>query len=123
MASADERDGLSTNYLYRLGTSAETAVGKMRPECLKSVSIVRRCKLKTSVAAAQNTIANDERHAFNAPYIHRKIGGSDEKRTSLFHPPSQTKWLALEKGRGPSGREISRMVTLGEVLKRVGIRQ
>ena len=49
LESADGEDGRSMNYLYRLvypETEARTIVDKMRPECLKLISIIQKCKLK-----------------------------------------------------------------------------
>ena len=51
LSSADGKDGLPMNYLYRLArpeTPAETNIDKMHPECLKLVSIIQKCKLKIS---------------------------------------------------------------------------
>ena len=59
-------------------------------------------------------------NAYNAPYIHKKSENPNENgRVSPTN--TQTKWAALEKGRGPSGKRFSRMAPLGEVSTYGGV--
>ena len=86
--SADEKGGLSMDYLSRLAhpeTDARTAIGQMNPEWLKLVSIVQKCKLGISIAAANNVISKDEKSAHNTSYIHKKPGIAIEKRKNRPH--------------------------------------
>ena len=65
LASAGEKDGQSTNYLYRLAypEPEKTVVGKMHPECLKLISIIQKCKLKIPATAANKFINKEEKRA------------------------------------------------------------
>ena len=74
LESAGAKDGLSTNYLYHLAQAeilAETAIGKMHPECLKSFVLFRKCELKISIATANNIVNKDEKNAYNTSYIRK----------------------------------------------------
>ena len=90
LASADEKDGLSMNYLSHLahpGTDAVKVIGKMHPACLKYVIIIQKCKLGISATAANNVINKDGENAHNASYIRQKIGDF-ERKTEEHSPPS-----------------------------------
>ena len=49
VASADEKDALSIDFLYRAvypNTDPAQVVNKMKPDCLELVAIARKCKFK-----------------------------------------------------------------------------
>ena len=51
LESADDKDPTSINYLYNLiypDCVRDQPLDKMHPECLKLVSIIQKCELKTS---------------------------------------------------------------------------
>ena len=66
LASADGKDGQSTNYLPRLvypDTPQNETIDKMRPGCVKLVSIIQKCNLKQSASTANNVINKEEKRA------------------------------------------------------------
>ena len=105
--SAGEKDGLSMNYLYRLArpeTPAETAIGEMHPECLKFGSIIQKCELKISVVTANNAISKDEKNAYNASYIRKKIGKFERNTEESIPPKRKTNGWLWKRVAGQVGR-------------------
>ena len=59
LASADEKDALSTDFLYRAAypnTDPSQVINKMQHDCLKLVAVVRKCKFKISATTADDVI-------------------------------------------------------------------
>ena len=123
LASSGEKDGQSTNYLFRLvypDTPQNGAIGKMHPGFLKLVSIIQKCKLKQSLPTSKNAVSKEE-NAYSKSYIHRKIGGFERKadeKAPPAHKPSGRIWkrVAVQSGGG-----FSRMGSLGGISKHLGI--
>ena len=107
LASADGEDGLSTNYLYHLARPSapvDEVVSKMRPECLKLVSIIRKCKLIISGSVANNVVNKDEKkNAYNSPCICEKIGEFGRKAEESIPP------LTCQMGGSGKGSHSNRM--------------
>ena len=74
----------------------------MHPGCLKLVSIIQKRKLKIPATTANNVLSKDEKNAYNAPYIRKKLGEFG-RNGRVYSIPTQAIWVDLEKGRVPSG--------------------
>ena len=119
LASADERDVPSLEYIFRLvyPERDQQVINKMQPDCLKLSTIVQKCKFKISAIVARNVINRGGKNDPDTSFIHGKIGVV-RKTVSRKHPThSQTKRADVEKGVWPSGSEISRMDSPGGILK------
>ena len=109
LESADGTDGHSMNYLYRLvypETEARTTIDKMHPERLKSISIIRKCKVGISATSANNVINKGEKRVQHVLHPRKKAVSSNGKRKSLSR--------RLTRQTGGTGKESQ--AKWGEVL-------
>ena len=104
LASADGKDGLPMNYLYRLArpdTLQEADIGKMHPQCQKLVSIIQKCEIKISAKTANEVISEDEKTLTIRHISGKQSGDSDEKRKRL--PRSRASQMG-GSGKGPRAK-------------------
>ena len=78
LASVGEKSALSMDLIYRAvypKTDPSQVINKMKPDCLKLVGIIQKCKFKISATTATNGINKDDENAFNKSFAHKEIGG------------------------------------------------
>ena len=116
-------DGGSINYLYHLVYPEAEAgpIDKMNPECLKPVSVIRKCKLKQSASAANNVASKDDKNAYSLSYARRKIGEYERKtpdKATRAHKPNGWIWKRIS---GQVGGNSLEWLHLGGVFTHLGI--
>ena len=62
-ASAYEKDTESLEYRCRSAYADRAPLNKMRPDCLRLVSIIQTCKFKIPPNAAHNVIRREDKNA------------------------------------------------------------
>ena len=82
LASADEKDGQSMNYLFRLAypdTPRNETIDKMHPECLKLASFIQKCQSGQSAATANDVVNKAEKRVqhISRPPQNRRIRTKD----------------------------------------------
>ena len=63
LESADDKDSASIVFLYNLiypSNDVNETINKMRPECLKLVIIIQKCKLKQAILTQENAVVGEE---------------------------------------------------------------
>ena len=90
MASADEKDALSIDFLYRAvypNTDPAQVVNKMKPDCLELVAIAQKCKFKIAATKANNVVNKDDENALSTSFTHAKIGDFELRYQEEIPPP------------------------------------
>ena len=100
LASADEKNSLSVDLLYRaVHTNADPAqvIDKMQPDCLKLAAIAQKRKFKIPETKENNVINKSGENAFSASFIHAEIGDS-ERLYREATPPAISQMDGYGKG-------------------------
>ena len=102
MASADEKNALSMDFLYRAvypDTDLSHVSNTTKPDCLKLVAIVQKCKFGIAENAADNVVNKDEGNAFDMSFMRAKIGEFERQYQEENPPPPISQMAGYGKGR------------------------
>ena len=70
----------------------------MRPECLKLVSVIEKCKLKQAMPTQENAVGEEEKDAYCVSFVYRKIGEFERKAGENLadsHRPNGWLWKRI----------------------------